>query len=114
MDPRSLAQLRLQILQALEGAPAGHDLADLHTLLSRSRRDASMLPAISALIGSGFCEKVRDPVWIAEPWHRGGPAPVRFRLTSAGRALLHPGGPAHGRAAPASTPGPGPRLTPVG
>ncbi len=114
MDPRYLAQLRLQILQALEGAPSGHDLADLHALLSRSRRDASMLPAISALIGGGYCEKVRDPVSIAEPWHRGEPAPVRFRLTSAGRALLHPGGPARGHAVPAHAPGPGPRLTPVG
>ena len=49
-----------------------------------------MLPAISALLGGGFCEKMRSDLgWAAaDPTHRGDAAPVRFRLTPAGHALL--------------------------
>lgn len=96
LDPATPEYLRVMILQALEQAPEGYDLAVIHTLLARSRRDTRMLPVMSQLVSGGYCEKVAQlaasfPNAGAGPGRtarRGDPRPVRFRLTDAGRTLL--------------------------
>jgi len=88
--------LRLQILNALEPASDGQDLSVIHLLLNRSRRDTSMLPVMGALVSGGYLEKVAQPAVSSANAPIGGsrqrragpPAPVRFRLTAAGRTLL--------------------------
>ena len=87
--------LRLQILSALEPASDGQDLSVIHLLLNRSRRDTSMLPVRGALVSGGYLEKVAQlavssanaPIG-SRPRRAGPPAPIRFRLTDAGRLLL--------------------------
>jgi len=87
--------LRLQILSALEPASDGQDLSVIHLLLNRSRRDTSMLPVMGALVSGGYLEKVAQlavssanaPIG-SRPRRAGPPAPIRFRLTDAGRLLL--------------------------
>jgi len=88
--------LRLQILNALEPASDGQDLSVIHLLLNRSRRDTSMLPVMGALVSGGYLEKVSQPAVSSANAPIGGsrqrragpPAPIRFRLTAAGRMLL--------------------------